>query len=92
LEAEIVDLEGTIVPLYGVNWAIGQIPIIGQLLKGSEGEGAFAATYTMRGPLDDATISVNPLAALAPGFVRELFTGLREGSLEPPEMLPTHDD
>jgi uncharacterized protein YhdP len=92
LAADIVDLEGTIVPLYGVNWAIGQIPIIGQLLKGSEGDGAFAATYTMRGPLDDATISVNPLAALAPGFVRELFSGLREGSLEAPEMLPTHDD
>jgi hypothetical protein len=92
LATETLNLEGTIVPLYGVNWTIGQIPIIGRLLRGSEGEGAFAATYGMRGPLDEPTITVNPLAALAPGFLRDLFSGLREGTLEPPEMLPSHDD
>jgi hypothetical protein len=92
LAADILDLEGTIVPLYGVNWTIGQIPIIGQLLRGSEGEGAFAATYSIRGPIHDPTIRVNPLSALAPGFLRDLFSGLREGTLEPPEMLPSHDD
>jgi uncharacterized protein YhdP len=90
--ADVLDVDGTIVPLYGVNWTIGQIPIIGQLLRGSEGEGAFAMTYGIRGPAADPKISVNPLSALAPGFLRELFTGLREGTLEPPEMLPSHDD
>jgi uncharacterized protein YhdP len=92
LATDTLDLEGTIVPLYGINWTIGQIPIIGRLLRGSEGEGAFAATYGMRGPVDEPTISVNPLSALAPGFLRELFSGLREGTLQPPEMLPSHDD
>jgi hypothetical protein len=92
LAADTLDLEGTIAPLYGVNWTIGRIPIIGQLLRGSEGEGAFAATYSMRGAVDAPTIRVNPLSALAPGFLRELFSGLREGTLEPPEMLPSHDD
>ena len=87
-----MDLDGTIVPLYGVNWTIGQIPIIGQLLRGSKGEGAFAVTYGMRGPVGEPEISVNPLSALAPGFLRELFSGLRKGTLEPPEMLPSHDD
>lgn len=91
LEAESLDLEGTVVPLYGVNWAIGQIPVIGQFLRGDEGEGAFAASYTIRGPVDDASVSVNPLTALAPGFLRELFTGLQQGTLEPPEMPPAHD-
>lgn len=91
LANDTLDLEGTIVPLYGVNWTIGQIPIIGRLLRGSEGEGAFAFTYGIRGPVGDPAIRVNPLSALAPGFLRELFTGLREGTLEPPEMLPTHD-
>jgi uncharacterized protein YhdP len=92
LAADTLDLEGTIAPLYGVNWTIGRIPIIGQLLRGSEGEGAFAATYSMRGAVDAPTIRVNPLSALAPGFLRELFSGLREGTLEPPVMLPSHDD
>jgi hypothetical protein len=45
----------------------------------------------MRGAVDAPTIRVNPLSALAPGFLRELFSGLREGTLEPPEMLPSHD-
>jgi hypothetical protein len=45
----------------------------------------------MRGPVADPAISVNPLSALAPGFLRELFSGLREGTLQPPEMLPSHD-
>ena len=92
LAADTMDLDGTIVPLYGINWTIGQIPIIGQLLRGSKGEGAFAATYSMRGPLNEPKISVNPLSALAPGFLRELFSGLSKGTLEPPEMLPSHDD
>jgi uncharacterized protein YhdP len=92
LAADTMDLDGTIVPLYGVNWVIGQIPIIGQLLRGSKGEGAFAATYAMRGPVSEPRISVNPLSALAPGFLRELFSGLRQGTLEAPEMLPSHDD
>ena len=91
LNNDTLDLGGTIVPLYGVNWTIGRIPIIGQLLRGSEGEGAFAFTYGIRGALADPAISVNPLAALAPGFLRELFSGLREGTLEAPEMLPSHD-
>lgn len=86
LETDTLDLEGAVVPLYGINWTIGQIPVIGDFLRGAEGEGAFAATYTIRGPMDDASVMVNPLAALAPGFLRELFTGLREGTLEPPEL------
>src|SRR5690606_29518546 len=91
LATDTLDLEGTIVPLYGINWTIGQIPIIGRLLRGAEGEGAFALTYGMRGPLAQPSITVNPLSALAPGFLRDLFSGLREGTLEPPEMPSSRD-
>jgi len=92
LEADSLDVEGTVVPLYGINWTIGQIPLIGQFLRGTEGEGAFAVTYTIRGPFEDPSIRVNPLSALAPGFLRDLFTGLQEGTLEPPEVRPSRDD
>jgi uncharacterized protein YhdP len=85
LEGDQLDLEGTIVPIYTLNRIIGQIPILGDFLTGREGEGAFAATYTIQGPRENPRIAVNPLAVLAPGFLRELFTGLAEGSLEPPE-------
>jgi hypothetical protein len=73
LEADQVDIEGTIVPAYVVSQVIGEIPLIGRILTGGEGEGLFAATYRAKGPLDDPQVSVNPLAALAPGFLRGLF-------------------
>jgi hypothetical protein len=73
LDADQVQIEGTIVPAYVVSQAIGEIPLIGRILTGGEGEGLFAATYRAEGPLDDPKVSVNPLAALAPGFLRGLF-------------------
>jgi len=39
----------------------------------------FAATYRMTGPMDDPVVTVNPLAALAPGILRELFSVLDSG-------------
>jgi uncharacterized protein YhdP len=85
LETRELDLEGTIVPVYTVNRILGKIPLVGPFLAGEEGEGAFAATYWVQGELSDPQITVNPLAVLAPGFLRDLFSGIMEGSLEPPE-------
>ncbi|RMD63318.1 MAG: DUF3971 domain-containing protein, partial [Alphaproteobacteria bacterium] len=69
-----LDLAGTIVPAYTVNRILGQIPLLGTLLTGGEGQGVFAVTYRMRGPIGDPKITVNPLSALAPGFLRSLFS------------------
>lgn len=68
-----LDLEGTLVPLYGVNSMVSGIPIIGWLLTGGEGGGVFAATYAVKGPLREPDTSVNPLAMLAPGFLRNIL-------------------
>jgi hypothetical protein len=73
LRASQLDLSGTVVPLYGLNSAVSGIPILGWLLTGGEGGGVFAATYSVKGPLKNPQTSVNPLAMLAPGFLRELF-------------------
>ena len=71
---EIIDIEGTVVPIYALNSALGNIPFIGTLLTGTEdGSGIFAATYKMKGPLEDPEVKVNPLSALAPGILRNLF-------------------
>jgi hypothetical protein len=68
-----LDLEGTLVPAYMLNSILGNIPLIGNFLLGGEGQGLFAAAFRASGPLDDPTISVNPLSALAPGMLRNLF-------------------
>ncbi len=71
---EVIDIEGTVVPVYALNSVLGNIPIIGTLLTGTEdGSGVFAATYRMSGSLEDPEVRVNPLSALAPGILRNLF-------------------
>jgi hypothetical protein len=70
---DTVAVEGTIVPAYFFNTLLGQIPLIGRLFSPEQGGGVFAATYTMRGSFDDPAVTVNPLAALTPGFLRGLF-------------------
>lgn len=67
-------ISGTLIPAYGINSLLSNIPLIGTLLTGGKGQGIFAATYTINGPLDDPTISINPLAALAPGIFRKIFS------------------
>jgi hypothetical protein len=86
LGRDAIDLSGTIVPVYGLNWVIGRIPVLGDFLRGSEGEGAFAMTYTASGDLSEPTIRVNPLSVLAPGMIRELFSGVLGGTAEPPDV------
>jgi hypothetical protein len=73
LDRDRLDLQGTIVPAYALNSILGVVPIIGPLLLGGEGQGLFAANYQVTGSAADPQISVNPLSALAPGFLRRLF-------------------
>lgn len=72
-KSETANLRGTIVPVYGLNRLLGQIPILGDALSGGEGQGLFSATWHASGKLSDPSVSVNPLAMLAPGFLRNLF-------------------
>jgi hypothetical protein len=68
-----IDMQGTIVPAYFFNSLLGNIPLVGKLFSPEKGGGVFAASYSVRGPVDDPQVSVNPLAALTPGFLRGLF-------------------
>lgn len=76
-------LDGTVVPAYTINRILGAVPIVGWLLRGEEGVGAFAVTYSVRGTRSDPEITVNPLSLLVPGFIRDLFGDLVESGAEP---------
>lgn len=67
-----VDVSGTIIPLSGINKAIGSIPLVGDIITGGTGA-LFAATYSMRGDSDNPDISVNPLSVLTPGILRRVL-------------------
>jgi uncharacterized protein YhdP len=86
LHRDRLDLQGTIVPAYALNSILGNVPIVGSLLLGGEGQGLFAANYRVTGPAGKPQISVNPLSALAPGFLRRLLQpnfGLPESGQQP---------
>ncbi|QXM23671.1 DUF3971 domain-containing protein [Elioraea tepida] len=87
-----IDLEGTIVPAYVFNSLLGRIPVIGRLFSPEQGGGVFAASYRVRGPLDDPEATVNPLAALTPGFLRGLFGIFEGGQQGPPQSPPGTND
>ena len=67
-----VSLQGTFIPLYGLNNAFGQIPIVGLFLGGDK-EGLLGITFEVVGPPGRATLRVNPISAVAPGLLRKFF-------------------
>tara|TARA_R100000365_G_scaffold3160_1_gene9928 strand:- start:1204 stop:4626 length:3423 start_codon:yes stop_codon:yes gene_type:complete len=67
------DLAGTYVPLFGLNNFFQQIPVLGPIFGGREGEGLLGVTFAVRGPLDQPDLLINPVSILAPGVFRTLF-------------------
>ena len=79
--ADVIDLKGTVVPAYALNSLFGKIPILGEILTGTgKGGGVFAANFHLTGPVEDPKATVNPLSALTPGILRNVF-----GVLDEPE-------
>jgi hypothetical protein len=66
-------LSGTIVPAYFFNSMLGQLPLVGRLFSPEKGGGVFAARFGVNGQIDDPSISINPISALTPGFLRQIF-------------------
>ncbi|WP_372885039.1 DUF3971 domain-containing protein [Shimia sp.] len=65
LDSGHVDLQGALTPVYFLN-------SVGRVIS-KKGEGLLAFTYQARGHKDALEISVNPLSALTPGFLRGIF-------------------
>ncbi|OWU78031.1 hypothetical protein ATO3_01980 [Marinibacterium profundimaris] len=65
LASATLDLRGVLSPLYMLN-AIGSVMT-------RKGEGLIGVNFRLRGPASDPQVSVNPLSALAPGFLRDMF-------------------
>ena len=70
--ASNLDLKGVVVPANSLNSLLGKIPIIGEIAGGDEGLIAF--NYSVKGPMADPDVFVNPLSGLTPGFLRGIFT------------------
>ncbi len=60
-----MDFQGVVSPLYLLNG-------IGAVLT-RPGEGLIGFNFTLRGPVGDTRVQVNPLSAFTPGMFREIF-------------------
>ena len=76
LGAQTLAINGTVAPAYTINRFLGRIPILGQIMSGGRSDAVLAATFSVSGPISQPQISVNPLAALVPGVIRDLFNAL----------------
>jgi hypothetical protein len=70
-----IALKGSLVPAYGLNSFISNVPVIGDILASKKGEGIFGVTYSLSGDAEHPDISTNPLSMLTPGILRRIFEG-----------------
>jgi hypothetical protein len=76
---DLIALQGTLVPAYTINSVLGAIPLLGDLIIG---EGAFALNYKVKERMSAPVVTVNPLSALTPGFLRGIIFGFGGGALQ----------
>jgi hypothetical protein len=84
-----VRLRGTFVPAYALNNMFGRLPIVGLFLGGGSNEGLLGITYQVVGSPQRPVLQVNPMSAVAPGFLRKLFEfrgANEEQSLQMPDV------
>ena len=68
-----IDITGTMIPAYALNAALSDIPLVGDILTGGKGQGIIGLTFAMGGTVDKPDFQMNPVSAVAPGFLRKFF-------------------
>jgi uncharacterized protein YhdP len=86
---DTLKLRGIVVPSFALNNALSNIPLLGPLLTGGKDGGVFAMAYRLEGPIDDPKSMTNPMSAVTPGALRELFTG--SGEQPDPNRMPNSE-
>ncbi|WP_439573799.1 hypothetical protein [Phreatobacter sp.] len=82
-----LNLTGTYVPAYAINNIFARIPVLGLFLGGSPDEGVFGITYRIAGTLSAPRLTVNPLSAVTPGFLRKIMEFRGRSSVRPDETV-----
>lgn len=68
-----IGIAGTLVPAYGLNNVVSQVPILGPILGGSQDEGLIGVTFRVGGTVAEPKVDVNAISAVAPGIFRRIF-------------------
>ena len=76
-----VAMNGTFVPVFALNNLFSQIPVLGAVLGGKSNEACSRSRSRSRAPRPSPTLTINPLSAVTPGFLRNIF-----GNIDLPGM------
>lgn len=68
-----VDVSGNLVPINLLNQVIGAIPLLGNILTGTDKGGLFVTQFSMKGSIDDPLTTTNA-ASLIPGILRDVVS------------------
>ena len=75
-EESIVDMSGEISPIHLVNAIIQNVPIIGPIIIGNEGEGLFSIDFSLTGDVDNPEVSSNPLTIIKPRIIERAIESI----------------
>jgi len=84
-KTDTVSVSGTVVPAFVLNTMLGKIPLLGDLLVG---DGIIGVNFAVSGAKSDPQFTINPLSAIAPGFLRRIFQAPEASPSPPPASSP----
>jgi len=73
-----VSISGNLVPAYLLNDIIRQVPIVGKIITGKQGDGVFGASFKIKGQPNSLKTTVNPIRTLTPRFIQRFFDLLKD--------------
>ena len=76
-----IDMTGEISPMYLVNAIIQNVPIIGPIIIGDEGEGLFSIDFSLKGEVEDPEVSSNPLTIIKPRIIERAIESLNSNQI-----------
>jgi uncharacterized protein YhdP len=80
-----MDITGSIIPAQAINDLFNRIPVVGSIITGGQSQGVIAANYRIKGSLENAEASVNPLSIITPGFLRQILSAFPD--ISPPNPV-----
>jgi hypothetical protein len=80
-EKATVDMSGEISPMHLVNAIIQNVPILGPIIIGEEGEGLFSIDFSLTGDVDNPEVSSNPLTIIKPRIIERALESINSNQV-----------
>ena len=80
---KLIDMKGEISPMYVVNAIIQNLPVIGPIIIGDEGEGLFSIDFNLTGNVDDPDVKSNPLTIIKPRILERALESIEDNTSSP---------